>query len=131
MSAALQIFDKVPGAARRSVGTISLASERLTVRDLIRKRVEQEVAAFNSAEEKLYTGLVQPEESERQLNGYKLKKRRPLDVEKQIRVALEAFASNGVLLLFDDRQVEDLDEEVTVTSKSSATFLRLVPLVGG
>jgi len=34
-------------------------------------------------------------------------------------------------VLVDDRQVEELQEEVTLTGESTATFLKLVPLVGG
>ncbi len=131
MEAALPIFDETPGAERKPAVTLSLASERITARDLIRRRVEQEVAAFNAAKNDVFQGLIQPSESERLLNGYKLKKRRPLDVEEQVTVALEAFANNGFVLLFDDRQIEELDEAIVVTPESTATFLRLIPLVGG
>jgi hypothetical protein len=65
------------------------------------------------------------------LNGFKLKRRRRLDPENQVKAALEAFRNNGFVLLFDDRQVEDPDEWLTVTEESEATFLKLVPLVGG
>lgn len=131
MSAALRIYDEIPGTERRARVTLRLASERITAREVIRQRVEAEVAAFNATKDDVFRGLIQPSESERLLNGFKLRKRRPLDVEQQVAVALEAFEKNGFLLLFDDRQVEDLDEVVTVTPESSATFLRLVPLVGG
>ena len=131
MSAALRIYDEIPGTERRARVTLRLASERITAREVIRQRVEAEVAAFNATKDDVFQGLIQPSESERLLNGFKLRKRRPLDVEQQVAVALEAFEKNGFLLLFDDRQVEDLDEVVTVTPESSATFLRLVPLVGG
>ena len=131
MTAALRIFDEVPGADRSAAVTLRLASERTTAREVIRRRVEQEVAAFNASKDDVFQGLIQPSESERLLNGFKLRKRRALDVEKQVEIALEAFSRNGFVLLFDDRQVEDLDEPVTVTPESSATFLRLVPLVGG
>ena len=131
MAAALRIYDEIPGAARRAGVILRLASERVTAREVIRWRVEEEVAAFNATKDDVFQGLIQPSESERLLNGFKLRKRRPLDVEQQVAVALEAFAKNGFVLLFDDRQLEDLDEVVIVTPESSATFLRLVPLVGG
>ena len=131
MEAALRIYDETPGAERKPAATLRLASEKITARELIHRRVEQEVAAFNATKDNVFQGLVQPSESERLLNGFKLKKRRPLDVDEQVKVALEAFSRNGFVLLFDDRQVEDLDDVVIVTPESSATFLRLVPLVGG
>lgn len=131
MGAALRIYDETPGQERRPAATLQLASERLTVRELIRRRVEQEVAAYNGAKEDVFQGLVQPSKSEQLLNGFKLKKRRALDAEEQVGVALAAFEKNGFVLLFDDRQVEDLEEEIVILPDSSATFVRLVPLVGG
>ena len=76
MEAVLRIYDETPGAERRPAATLRLASERISPRDLIRRRVEEEVAAFNSRKDEVFQGLVQPSESERALNGYRLKKRR-------------------------------------------------------
>ena len=131
MGAAVKIYDEAPGGARRPAATLRLASEQVTVRDLIRRRVEQEVAAFNARADDVFQGLIQPSGAERMLNGFKLKKRRALDPEKQVQIAEQAFANNGFILLFDDRQVDDLDETVTVTDGCSATFIKLTPLVGG
>jgi hypothetical protein len=131
MEAALRIYDETPGAERRPATTLRLASERVTARDLIRRRVEQEVAAYNGAKDEVFQGLVQPSKSEQLLNGFKLKMRRPLDAEEQVGVALAAFEKNGFVLLFDDRQIDDLDEAVIVTPESFATFIKLTPLVGG
>lgn len=131
MEATLRIYDETPGTERRPAAPLQLASERVTLRELIQRRVEQEVARFNGAQDEVFQGLVQPNESERLLNGFKLKKRRALDAGKQVRVAFEAFDRNGFVVIFDDRQVDDLDEAVVVTPESSATFVRLVPLVGG
>lgn len=131
MEAVLKIWDETPGQGRREAAELTLASERITAAELIRRRVEAEVAAFNGRVDNVFQGLVQPTASERVLNGFKLKKRRKLDPEHQVEAALEAFRSNGFVLLFDDRQIEDPDELLTVTRASEATFLKLVPLVGG
>lgn len=131
MGAAVKIYDEAPGGARRPAATLRLASEQVTVRELIRRRVEQEVADFNARRDEVYQGLVQPSDSEQLLNGFKLKQRRPLDPEAQVRIAEQAFQQNGFILLFDDRQVDHLDETVTVTPGSAATFIKLTPLVGG
>ena len=107
---------------------LQLAEERLTVRDLIATRVRQEVAEHN-AKRMLggFRGLVQPAEEERKLN----RGPKRIDAEQQVAVALRAFERGSVLLLVDDRQVEALDEEITLTPSSSVSFLKLVPLVGG
>ena len=131
MEAVLKIWDQTPGQGRREAAELKLASERVTAAELIRRRVEAEVAAYNDRTDEVFQGLVQPTESERVLNGFKLKKRRKLDPEIQVETALEAFRKNGFVLLFDDRQIEDPDEYVTIAPTSEATFLKLVPLVGG
>jgi hypothetical protein len=131
MEAVLKIWDETPGQGKREAAELRLASERITAAQLIRRRVEAEVAAHNAKTDAVFQGLIQPSESERVLNGYKLRKRRKLDPGNQVKVALEAFQKNRFILLFDDRQVEDPDEYLTVTPTSEAIFLKLVPLVGG
>jgi hypothetical protein len=112
---------------------LQLESEQVTVAELIRARVHQEVRAHNarSATAPRFNGLVQPERTERELNGERKGRPRPVDAERQTEVALNAFERGQVLLLVDDRQVEELDHEVTLRPDSTVTFLKLVPLVGG
>lgn len=131
METVLKIWDQTPGQGKRQAAMLQLASERITAAELIRRRVEAEVEAWNARTDKVFQGLIQPTESERELNGYKMKTRRKLDPENQVKVALEAFRNNGFVLLFDDRQIDDPDEYVVITPDSEATFVKLVPLVGG
>lgn len=131
MEAVLKIWDETPGQGKREAAELRLASERITAAELIRRRVEAEVEAWNAKTGEVFQGLVQPSESERVLNGYRLKKRRKLDPENQVKVALDAFGKNAFILLFDDRQIEDPDDYLTIAPTSEAIFLKLVPLVGG
>ncbi len=109
-----------------------MPEERTTARELIRGRVYQEVQDYNLKQAGPFRGLVRPEGAEAALNGPPSKaKFRPIDWKKQFDRAVEAFEANQVLLLVDDRQVESLDEEVTLREGSVATFLRLTLLVGG
>ena len=112
---------------------LQLEAEHITVAELIRARVHQEVRAHNarSAAAPQFNGLVQPDRTERELNGERGGRRRPVDADRQTEVALGAFERGHVLLLVDDRQVEELDHEVTLRPGSTVTFLKLVPLVGG
>ncbi len=110
---------------------LQLEAERVSVRELIRARVHQEVRAHNASSGAHFHGLVRPTDAEEDLNGYRMPRGRQVDAERQTEVALSAFERGHVLLLVDDRQVEDLDDEVTLTLDSTVTFLRLVPLVGG
>jgi hypothetical protein len=131
MEMTISILDETSSGESISNSTIQLALEVTTLRELIRCRVQREVEAFNQENPEVFQGLVQPEESERILNGYKLKEARKLDWEKQYQKAINSFERNGFLVLLNDRQITDLDEELHLSSSSQIHFLRLTPLVGG
>jgi hypothetical protein len=129
MPLTLSVRDETTGGEIRSAGTFQFETASLALRDIIRLRVQQEVARFNEADYEVFQGLVQPEESERILNG--VRTRPMLDWQKQYTKAIAAFKGNGFLVLLDDRQIMDLDETLHLTAESKITFLRLVPLIGG
>lgn len=104
---------------------------RMTVRELIRLRVREEVARHNARPVRRFRGLVRPEDAETELNGYVLREPRRLDWERQADVAERAFLRNGFLMLAGDRQVEDLDEEVDLAADPELVFIKLIPLAGG
>lgn len=110
---------------------LELLSERVTVRELIRSRVYQEVQEYNVKQPEYFRGLVTPSDAERTLNGLRLRKPRRIDWEQQYAQALGAFSQNGFLILVDDEQATELDEVVEVSIDTTVTFLKLVPLVGG
>ena len=111
--------------------TLDVPTGRITVRGLIRTRVYQEVRDYNLNRPEYFRGLVQPTGAERTLNGFKMHQRRRLDPEKQFQKAIESFYRNGFLILVNDRQVEELEEEVEIRPDTTVAFLKLVPLVGG
>ncbi|GGT68106.1 hypothetical protein GCM10010256_27790 [Streptomyces coeruleorubidus] len=129
--AIVTFVDETTAGERRAAWGLEIAEERLTARELIRRRVFQEVAEFNARTPEVFQGLVQPEDTERVLNGYALRTPRRIDPEAQTALALRAFAGNGFLVLVGDRQVTDPDEEIELTLGTEVTFLKLVPLVGG
>ncbi|MFY7741555.1 MAG: hypothetical protein ACOVQR_02830 [Flavobacterium sp.] len=110
---------------------MQVESDQLTVADLIKKRVAIEIENYNKRLPEYFNGLVQPKEAERTLNGYKLKAKQLIDVEKQIYIALDAFQKNGFFVLVDYEQLEELDQVVTLKSTSKIAFVKLTPLVGG
>jgi hypothetical protein len=132
----LRIRDETASGEAYHELPLEFLKERITVRELIRERVRQEVHSFNLRQgERTFRGLVQPTDAERVLNGkiveYKLKAHRPIDWEEQFARAIEAFGRNGFFILIDDRQAEDLDQELSIAPKTRVTFVKLVPLVGG
>ncbi|HEX7974427.1 MAG TPA: hypothetical protein VF498_08470 [Anaerolineales bacterium] len=116
---------------RRIELILRLPGDKITVRELIRARVQQEIAEYNQRKGEYYWGLVHPAEAERTLNGYKMPRYRPVNEQEQVKKALQAFQSNGFILLVDNRQVESLDQAIEVGPDTTATFLKLVALVGG
>ena len=113
-------------AGARSGETRVAVEETCTARDLIRARVEAEVARYEA--DGALPRFVEPESPEALLQP--ARRRAPIDVERQVASALRAFEGNGFFLLVGDRQVESLDEPLDLTS-GEVSFLKLVPLVGG
>jgi hypothetical protein len=134
MPATLAVRDETPVGGVSNEWSLEFLSETITVRELIRERVYQEVQDFNTHQKTpgAYRGLVQPE-------GYAQAQRgptapdtlRPIDWKKQYERAVEAFESHQVLILIDDRQAGSLDESFTIGPATAVTFLRLALLVGG
>jgi hypothetical protein len=131
MTHAVTIYDEtVPGTKTKRF-TLENLTERMTVREIIRARIYQEVQDFNQKLPELFNGLVQPTDAERTLNGFKFSKPRPLNWERQYHTAVEQFGRNGFIVLIGDRQAESLDEHFTVAADTEVSFLKLMPLVGG
>src|SRR5215213_5510870 len=134
MSATLTVRDETPAGGVSNEWSLEFLNDRITVRELIRERVYQEVQDHNGRQRASgpYRGLVQPEGYERAPNDPRTgDQARPIDWKKQYERAVEAFEANQVLILIDDRQAETLDEEFTIGPRTSVTFLRLTLLVGG
>jgi len=131
MSVALKIYDQTNAQEREPAVTLHVASEKISVKDLIEQRVKEEVETFNSKKPELFRGLVQPTDTEKTLNGYRFRKPKLLDWRQQADAAIEAFKNGQIYLLIDDRQLDSLNEEFGITGKTEVIFLKLVPLIGG
>ncbi|MEU3956406.1 hypothetical protein AB0F45_29465 [Streptomyces achromogenes] len=105
--------------------------ERMTVRELIRLRVREEVLRYNARPGERFNGLVRPDDTETELNGHRLREPRRIDWERQADIAELAFLANGFFVLAGDRQVDDLDETVDLTTDPNLVFIKLTPLAGG
>jgi len=145
MAALLKIVDEhfgPDGRTRAPAVDLRLVSERITPREIIRRRVEAEIEIVN--ERKLAHALghrrtrsylidIDPDSAESILKLPSGAKRGPrLDrADEETARALAAFDKHQFIMLFDDRQIDELDAELTVTPESQAVFLYLMPLKGG
>ncbi|MBX3324086.1 MAG: hypothetical protein KF757_13985 [Phycisphaeraceae bacterium] len=132
MSATLTIIDQdLTGTVDRRF-ELTFPTESITVRELIRERVYQEVDDYNrSQRDGFFEGLVQPSEAETERNGFRIKRGREIQWKPQYEHAIDAYERNRILVLVNDRQTESLDETVEIGHGTEVTFLRLVMLVGG
>jgi len=131
MPITIQIKDETTGGKVTHEVPVSFDGELVSVEQIIKARIYADVDAYNRRLPEVYQGLVQPTETEKTLNGWKMKERRKVDPEKQVRVALEAFHSNGYFVLIDHIQAEKVDQMVVINAQTEISFIRLTPLVGG
>ena len=127
----IHISDEVIPGARSEARVVTIPQAATTARELIRCRIREEVERHNESPAQVFCGLVQPEESERILNGFRMQTRRVLSWEAQFERACASFLRNGFLLIVDGRQVSELDERIDLQPESEVQFIKLVPLVGG
>ncbi|MEZ0244721.1 MAG: hypothetical protein ACAH11_15210 [Sphingomonas sp.] len=145
MQAVLKIVDECFGVGageRRPALELRLVSERITARELIRRRIADEVetanlqkAEYAAAHARTRSFLIPLGDNapEVKLNGLSKRFMRPQRFDETVEYdrAIEAFQKNQFILLFDERQISDLDEAIAVTPQSEAVFLYLTPLIGG
>jgi len=110
---------------------VHFKSTTVSVKDIIESRVRQEVELYNHKLPEYYKGLIEPTDAEKTVNGYKLKNKQPIDVEKQVYVALDAFQKNGFFVLIDNLQSTDLNQIIQLHPATQIGFVKLTPLVGG
>ena len=147
MPATITVLDEtVGGDAVGEPLSLDVLDETITVRELIRSRVYQEVDDHNRRVRAAqaapgdgsaavpFRGLVTPTAAERSLNGPSVGRgpaAREVDWRGQFDAALAAFDRNGFFVLVGDRQAESLDDEITVGPGTTVSFVKLTPLVGG
>ncbi len=141
MGVNVRIIDEHFGRTRLSIFDLEYPSEIVTVRELITRRVEQEVARINNSEydpeytkpeQRMFLASLTKSSPELLLNQNVAKKRKQaVNANNAVKTAIEAFDSGGFLLLVDDRQYERLDDEVRLSPGSEVVFLRLPFLIGG
>jgi hypothetical protein len=111
--------------------------DRLTLRDLITRMVQGEVAAFRQRQEerKLIRALTAKqieegaEKGKIDMGGRDLDQK--VDEDAAIGTALQAFEDGLYLVVVDGEEHKELDREVYLQPDSRVTFIRLTLLAGG
>jgi hypothetical protein len=118
-------------AGEKHAWNLDFLEEKVSLRELLQRRIYQEVTEYNARQSGYFHGLVQPTNAERTLNGYRLKSSQRLDWQAQYEEAIEAFIRHGYIVLVNDKQIADLETSIELRFDTEVTFLKLVPLVGG
>jgi hypothetical protein len=129
----ITIRDETASGSITNELSLDVLTERVTVRELIRSRVYQEVQDYNRQRETggAFRGLVTPTDCEKALNGVRPRDRREINWKEQFDKACDSFERNGFFVLVGDRQAQELDEEITLRHTMPVSFVKLTPLVGG
>lgn len=139
MGVSIQIIDECFGKSKTPVFEISFPAETITIRDLITRRVEDEVAQVNaqksshkkSMQERMFLAGITNRAPETLLNADEPKRHKRIDPVAAVQTALKAFKAGRYFLLINDEQIEEIDKAIVLTPQTEAIFLRLTPLVGG
>src|ERR1700753_786759 len=97
MSITITIKDETAGGQIINQLPVSFSSELVAVKEIIRQRIEADVAVYNEREH--FKGLVEPGAVEAALNAGLVKAKRAIDPVKQYAIAIEAFKTNGYFVL--------------------------------
>ncbi len=117
--------------AGKVTGTITIESidSRITLRDLIRIQVREEVARYNATLTGIFRGLAMPAGALPASGGFALPAGRGVEWEQQADRTLDAWAHGGFSVRVGDRWVSSLNEVLELTAESDIRFVRLVRLV--
>jgi hypothetical protein len=131
MPTTVTIHDQTPAGDRTHSFTLDFLSTHVTVRQLIRSRVYQEVQDHNARKSDTFQGLVQPAGSHPTPDGFKLPKPRDINWKTQFEKALEGFQKSAFHILVDGQQLARLDDEVDLNPNAQITFIKHSPIIGG
>ena len=139
MGVNVRITDELFGKSKLSIFELTYPSERLTIREIITRRVEEEILRVNyknqiperiKAEHRMFLAELTQTSPEVLLNA-DTKKKKLVNPVTAVSTALESFKAGGFFLLLNEKQYDSLDDKVILTPNSEVIFLRLTPLLGG
>jgi hypothetical protein len=131
----IEVRSRIPGDDGLPAVLIELAEETTTTRELIRRAVIEQVNVTKAdaarSRAMLDRQYLTPEEVRAQAGTGTVRIPAAVDGEAEIERALRAFVRGAFVVFCGGRQVETLDEVITLKLGEPVLFLRLVPLVGG
>lgn len=117
----------MPDGQRSVPVSVTVPPQGLNVRDLISRKIRQEITECVEGKRSGLSGETLSEEE--LLGGAPL----PVhaDAGKEVDRAHKAFAARGFMVVIDDRRVADCDDVLPVSPDSRVEFIKILPMVGG
>ncbi len=144
MQRRVQVFDESFGAiassaARVERSPLEFAASQITATDLIRFRIEREkeraedamLAMVSERAGTMEHALNSAPTIARGFAAPAARLAKPLDIDKAVADAVDAFEKGQFLVLVNDRQIHTVTEPIQLHEVNEAVFLRLLPLKGG
>ena len=123
MTATLTVRDEALDGRAPHEWPLDVPAERMTVRELIRSRVDQEARDRRGHRLHGRPDLLRAAPAGRRPAAF--------DGDRRYEVVARAFEAGQVLILVGDAQATRLDEEFAVGPGTAVTFVRLSVLAGG
>jgi len=146
----IEVHSRIAGLATNNLPlqpvVLQLIEERITVGELIRRTVEEQVRELVGRRKldalKAQEALARKYLTDDEVRGkagqgavrYPSSRRAgvpQIDPQAEVRKALAAFDRGTYMVLIDGRRMESLDEEITFAPATKVTFLRVMALAGG
>jgi hypothetical protein len=136
----VEVRSRTPGVVEDNTPTVlvELAEERTTVRELIRRAVEEQIHELRADASRCRRMLDRQYLSQAEIEAQAATGavRMPIahtapDVDTEVARAHQAYAGKVFLIFAGGRQAGDLDEDIVLRLGEPVVFLRLTALVGG
>jgi hypothetical protein len=92
--------------------TLTGLPDRLTIGELLERRIRDEVAVYNRDPGPLYVGFVQPQDAMRYSDGHRMRRPRALDADRFVLAAHQAVEAGLLAFRAGELTTGDLDLEV-------------------
>jgi len=130
MTALLKVIDESARGEEINSMMLKVADTCITIRDLIRARVTQEVEKFNLTRPVCFKCLVHPAGAEETAQGLRLPVHKDQNPSVQVDKAIEAFEDKRFFVMINGRDMIDLDATVTIEDDTRIVFMKLMPVLG-
>lgn len=108
MAKTILISDETQSGTVLNQVLLTIEEDSLTLGELIKKRIKEEVAPIA---EKMKRSPIFQKQAKR----------------KEAHMALHAFRENGFFILINNRQVQDLDQQIPLNNALTVRFIALSP----